>query len=126
LAFYWLTEDKSSNPWGFCPLGLALLQDFERLNMNDKKYNGWTNYETWRVNLEIFDGFDPYDNFSDDQDNMQDNLAEYLKDYVETIIYESGGGDGNLAVDYALAFLQDVNWHEIAKHMIADYAEVTE
>ena len=94
--------------------------------MNDKKYNGWTNYETWRVNLEIFDGFDPYDNFSDDQDNMQDNLAEYLKDYVETIIYESGGGDGNLAVDYALAFLQDVNWHEIAKHMIADYAEVTE
>ena len=22
------------------------------------KYNGWTNYETWRVNLEIFDGFD--------------------------------------------------------------------
>jgi len=91
--------------------------------MNDTKYNGWTNYETWRVNLEIFDGFDPYDNFSDDQDNMQDNLAEYLKDYVETIIYESGGGDGNLAVDYALAFLQDVNWHEIAKHMIQDYAE---
>ena len=91
--------------------------------MNDKKYNGWTNYETWRVNLEIFDGFDPYDNFSDDQDNMQDNLAEYLKDYVETIIYESGGGDGNLAVDYALAFLQEVNWHEIAKHMMADYPD---
>ena len=91
--------------------------------MNDKTYNGWTNYATWRVNLEIFDGFDPFDHFSDNQADMEDNLAEYLKDYVETIIYESGGGDGNLAVDYALAFLQDVNWHEIAKHMIADYAE---
>jgi len=91
--------------------------------MNDKTYNGWTNYATWRVNLEIFDGFDPFDHFSDNQADMEDNLAEYLKDYVETIIYESGGGDENLAVDYALAFLQDVNWHEIAKHMIADYAE---
>ena len=24
--------------------------------MKDQKYNGWTNYATWRVNLEIFDG----------------------------------------------------------------------
>jgi hypothetical protein len=95
--------------------------------MTDKTYNGWTNYETWRVNLEIFDGFDPYDNFSDDQRYMQDNLAEYLKDYVETLVYEAGGGDGNIAVDYALAYLRDVNWHEIAKHMIANYPnEVTE
>lgn len=95
-------------------------------NMTDKTYNGWTNYETWRVNLEIFDGLDPYDHFSDDQATLEDNLAEYLKDYAETLIYEAGGGDGNIAVDYAIAFLQAVNWMEIAKHMIADYAEVTE
>ena len=24
--------------------------------MTDNTYNGWTNYATWRVNLEIFDG----------------------------------------------------------------------
>ena len=24
--------------------------------MTDNTYNGWSNYETWRVNLEIFDG----------------------------------------------------------------------
>jgi hypothetical protein len=29
--------------------------------MNDQKYNGWTNYATWRVNLEIFDGIDLMD-----------------------------------------------------------------
>jgi len=23
---------------------------------NANEYNGWTNYATWRVNLEIFDG----------------------------------------------------------------------
>ena len=94
--------------------------------MSDKKYNGWTNYETWRVNLEIFDGLDPYDYFSDDQASLEDNLADYLKEHAESLIYESGGGDGNLAVDYALAFLQEVNWHEIAKHMFANYGEVTE
>jgi hypothetical protein len=91
--------------------------------MTDNKYNGWTNYETWRVNLEIFDGFDPFDNFSDDQANMMDWLADALKEYAETLIYEAGGGDGNIAVDYALAFLQAVNWREIAQHMFLDYAD---
>jgi hypothetical protein len=102
------------------------LQGFERLNMNDKTYNGWTNYETWRVNLEIFDGADWNDYYIGSFPEPYD-LGLALKEHVENLIYDSGGGDGNLAVDYALAFLQDVNWHEIAKHMIADYAEeVTE
>ena len=26
--------------------------------MTDNSYNGWRNYETWRVNLEVFDGMD--------------------------------------------------------------------
>jgi hypothetical protein len=91
--------------------------------MTDTKYNGWTNYETWRVNLEIFDGFDPFDNFADDQATMMDWLADSLKEYAETLIYEAGGGDGNIAVDYALAFLQNVNWREIAEHMFLDYAD---
>jgi hypothetical protein len=29
----------------------------------------------------------------------------------------------NIALDYALAFLSDVNWYEIAGHMIEDYVE---
>ena len=90
--------------------------------MSDKTYNGWTNYATWRVNLEIFDGWDVNDL---DSLTMGDNtnLHNQLKDYVEELIYEAGGGEGNIAVDYALAFLSDVNWYEIAKHMIADNTE---
>ena len=65
-------------------------------------YNGWTNYATWRVNLEIFDGSEgPYDHHS-------------AKEFAEEIVYATSS-DG-LARDYALAFLQDVNWHEIAEH----------
>lgn len=85
-------------------------------------YNGWTNYATWRVNLEIFDATDVGFISGDDSTPAYD-LAPMLKDYAEGLIYESGGGNGNIAVDYALAFLSDVNWHEIANRMVNDYAD---
>jgi hypothetical protein len=88
--------------------------------MTDTTYNGWTNYATWRINLEIFDGMETSEMF--DLGLPVEQLRHVLQDYVEGHIYESGGGNGNIAVDYALAFISDVNWHEIAKHMIADYA----
>jgi hypothetical protein len=89
--------------------------------MTDKTYNGWTNYATWRVNLEIFDGLEQSEVF--DLSLPLEQLRHVLQDYVEGHIYESGGGNGNIAVDYALAFLSDVNWYEIAEHMLEDYAE---
>lgn len=91
--------------------------------MNDKTYNGWTNYATWRVNLEIFDGIDPRDISTRFHPDEAYNLGHDLKEYTENLIYEAGGGNGNIAVDYALAFISDVNWHEIAEHMIEEYAE---
>lgn len=67
------------------------------------KYNGWTNYATWRINLEIFDGGN-WNRYS------ADDLKEYVTDYLEQ---DSSG----LALDYALAFISEVNWYEIAKHL---------
>ena len=89
--------------------------------MSDKTYNGWTNYATWRVNLEMFDGGD-WQAFNLAQEHYE--LAVDLKDWAEYMI-ESTTSAG-LARDYALAFLDDVNWKEIAKHMIADYADEVE
>jgi hypothetical protein len=74
---------------------------------NTEKYNGWTNYATWRVNLEIFDGL-----YSDVEDEKF--TPEGCKDYAEDIISESGE---SLTLDYAMAFLASVNWHEIADHL---------
>jgi hypothetical protein len=70
----------------------------------EKTYNGWTNYATWRVNLEVFDG-----------DVFTLRGADELKEYVHDYIYETTSE--GLGRDYALAFLSDVNWHEIAKHI---------
>lgn len=86
--------------------------------MRDMTYNGWTNYATWRVNLEIFDQGD-WGAFNLAQEHYE--LAVDLKDWAEYVI-ESTTEPG-IARGYALAFLFDVDWHEIAKHMIADYAE---
>ena len=89
--------------------------------MSDTKYNGWTNYATWRVNLEVFDGPDMDVLF--DLTLPVEQLRHVLQDYVEGHIHEAGGANGNIAVDYALAFISDVNWYEIAEHMIEDYKE---
>ena len=79
--------------------------------MNKKeKYNGWTNYATWRVNLEVCDGMD-----SDAFENMG---GKDVQEYIEEIIFKvrvSGLANGyaRLVEDYARAFLSDVNWWEI-------------
>jgi hypothetical protein len=80
-------------------------------------YNGWTNYATWRVNLEIFDGMSARDITGRSLPSVSD-LKDALKDHAEGLIYDMGGGNGNIAVDYALAFLSDVNWWEIANNML--------
>jgi hypothetical protein len=80
-------------------------------------YNGWTNYATWRVRLEMFDG---YDGASDNNLDAYD-LGQSLREMAEETLFESAPG---LAYDYAMAFLWDVNWREIAEHMIADCREV--
>jgi hypothetical protein len=84
--------------------------------MEKTTYNGWMNYATWRVNLEIFDSMEPEDFDLKDEDLGSVDLyelAEAMKDYAEEMI-EQGSQDG-LAKDYALAFLGDVNWYEIAE-----------
>jgi len=97
--------------------------------MKDTTYNGWTNYATWRINLEIFDGFDPREHFADYDDStawlhdIAENLQTYAEDYI---IYNHESAANSLMADYARAFLSDVNWLEIASHMIAEYANETE
>jgi hypothetical protein len=86
----------------------------------EKTYNGWTNYETWRVNLEVFDGINPSDHWiMDDASLTVPDLGIMLKDYAWDLI-ETSSQEG-LARDYALAFLDAVNWFEIAQAMYDNY-----
>ena len=94
----------------------------------DNKYNGWTNYATWRVNLEIFDGFNPIEDWGleidergADDEYAKEQLAEALRDHAEELIFE-GSSRRNLADSYAEAFLSDVNWYEIASNKLEECA----
>lgn len=83
----------------------------------DTTYNGWTNYATWRVNLEIFDGIDPSDMGWQRLDTYE--LSQALKEYAHEIL-EIDAKEG-LALDYARAFISDVNWYAIAEAMRETY-----
>lgn len=79
--------------------------------MSDKTCNGWTNYATWRVQLEIFDGMEI----------DEEMTHEGARDYAEGVIEDTS--TPGLARDYALAFLSEVNWQEIADNL-NDYNEI--
>jgi hypothetical protein len=65
----------------------------------------------------MFDGGD----FASDNDLDAYDLGQSLRGFAEDLLAEQGSG---MVLDYALAFLADVNWCEIARHMIEDWREV--
>ena len=77
-------------------------------------YNGWTNYATWRINLELFSDMEVTDYF----DELP--TIEMLEDYVENIVFDHSGHFG-LMEDYARAFLCNVNYYEILEHIKENY-----
>jgi hypothetical protein len=80
---------------------MCIEKDKRMDKMETQTYNGWSNYATWRINLEWFDGGDINGN------------ADYLREFVEESIEQDCDNDTTLS--YAMAFLSDVNWYEIAE-----------
>jgi hypothetical protein len=85
-------------------------------------YNGWSNYETWKVNLEMLDamtcgdfGVDPD---GDDMDDARHDLADSLENYCTEMVEQLASG---IALDLCMAFFVEVNWEEIADRMLEDY-----
>jgi hypothetical protein len=97
--------------------------------MDKREYNGWSNYATWRVNLEIVDGtqWTKEDFVSDEVELTVYELSEHIKNAVGQVVSGYGELDDNqsarFALDYANAFLDDVNYYEIAEHMAENYPE---
>jgi hypothetical protein len=89
------------------------------MNTKETTYNGWTNYATWRVNLELFEGFE----LEDELYNLSTyDFSEYLKELAEE--FTICNCENEIAKDYALAFLHQVNYYEIAQ-FIKEYRNET-
>lgn len=87
-------------------------------------YNGWTNYATWRVNLEMFDGQSAEDLgcFTRYEEPDTSDVAEYLRDQVDEVLCNDC--ENGPALSYARAFVSDVNWYEIAQHFVDEWTEL--
>ena len=87
-------------------------------------HNGWRNYATWRVKLEIFD--DEYSIIEvltygvDDIDEAVDMLAdEALQAYADDVIFgQIDASPNSFIVAYANAFLEDVDWYQISEALV--------
>ena len=97
----------------------------------DTKYNGWTNYETWLVNLWLDnDGTsemlrelaaDTYET-KDEFDSYQ--FGKTIREYVESMYADAGQlPESGLIADLINAAFSAVNWDEIASHYEDDLPE---
>ena len=79
--------------------------------MTNETYNGWTNFETWKVNLEILHGLTANDIWG------EKCQPSWVANYVNEIVREGVEGFALSCVD---AVLSQVNWNEIAEHLNED------
>lgn len=84
-------------------------------------YNGWANYATWRVNLEI--AHDYFETRDDDElidlkrrclAGNEYDVVQILREWVSDVL-DSYGASGTLLRNYADSFIEDVDFYEIVR-----------
>ena len=84
-------------------------------------YNGWSNWETWKTNLEILDGMTAEDLCIDHFEVSEAYEAgQMVADYVGEVIeaeYTHSGFIGGIVND----FLNSVNWTELAQGILEQW-----
>ena len=80
--------------------------EFKRNIYKAMSYNGFTNYATWRVHNDITSVIEwEYDEMI---------TSELLEEIIKSTVFDNSGAD-DLVLDYAMAFLNNVNYYELAE-----------
>ena len=90
--------------------------------MAQNEYNGWTNWETWVVNLWIDNDQNLYEYYGDmahaevskDKETATFNLSLTLQEQFDEWMPEIEG----LYLDLLNGAMREINWHEIARHLV--------
>lgn len=104
--------------------------------MTEKGYNGWTNYETWAVNLWMDNEEGTYNHWRDEartvlkhNKNNKEEAANRLADLLKGE-YEDGVEDAlneqykaSLYSDLLNSALSEVDWYEIAEKKVDEILE---
>ena len=84
-----------------------------RRNMGMSEYNGWTNYESWWINLHFGDYFQElYEELRLDGDYDFIYYSDLFEEVTEEQLIDNVYG---LSKDIIVIFLSEVNYREIAK-----------
>ena len=87
------------------------------------KYNGWTNYETWNVNLWLNNDQGTYDFIVELAKQYADDapmLAQALESFVDELQPEL---EASMFSDILNAAMREVNWQEIADTLLEDHKD---
>lgn len=77
------------------------------------EYNGWTNYETWCVNLWLSNDSNDYNTVKDICRGGKDyDAAQRLKEFVEELQPDL---EASMFSDLLNAAISEVNWMEVAQ-----------
>lgn len=93
---------------------------------NEQTYNGWTNYATWRVNLEFFDNNFVYDYCEQHFQQCGEmptvyDVTEHLKTYILEIIDQEY--EKSFLVSYAECFISQADFYDIAETQLSGITE---
>lgn len=93
--------------------------DISRTLHGDEKYNGWTNYWTWKYNLELLDAEFWGEQIEEGYYTNVYDLSKALEESADELVETAGLPDW--AEFWILAAFSEVNWYEIAKGIAEDY-----
>jgi hypothetical protein len=84
--------------------------------MKSTSPHGWSNFATWRVYARVFDNFDLDNWHMGRAEPPPVDLADYMHavalEHIETHI------ESALVRDFAFEMFSDVNWQELADHVL--------
>ena len=91
------------------------------MTSEDKTYNGWTNYETWVLNMWMSNDEGSWDYWLKEGMRVQDvsDLSKLMKEHYEEQLPKLEG----FAADLLNAAMSEVNWYELAEHVDAEAKE---
>ena len=87
-------------------------------------YNGWSNKQTWNVNLTYGEVFvDLCENSApfDDLDHLAEAFESVVHDCEESHLQDIN--PGSLVVQCFESYMAEVDWEEIAEHYAQDFPE---
>lgn len=111
-----------------------------------REYNGWSNYETWNMNLWLTNDPSFYevaedaiqvivsDDYTDtedkpitvDKDDVTYKTAEWLKDHADNMYldeFDSSEFNSGPVADFVHASWSQIDWYSIAEHIVNDWLE---